>query len=1167
MRSLRTLAALAGAVCLAVPAAGARDLSVEDRVAAQRAIEQVYWSHRIWPAENPGPKPPLAAILSDADLRARVEDYLAKSSALAELWQRPITAVQLQAEMGRMAASTHDAAVLSELFAALGNDARTIAETLARQTLADRLIREWYAHDTRYHGTLKERAEAALASCADAGCMNSLGGEYRETVWRPSEASTEPSDPLADNGTIPLDAAAWEATLARLAKMLGGPRDGLPTSKLTDLEESAEDFSITAVLSQGADEITTATVSWAKEPFDDWWSVERGKFGTTLVEAAEEGEFQLPAIPDAGCVDDTWSPPMPLEVPDPRTSHTAVWTGTEMIVWGGIIELNGPRTRTGGRYNPSTDTWTATSIGANVPAARSGHTAVWTGTQMIVGGGIHDMVGWVNTGGSYNPSTDTWTATSTGANVPAARYEHTAVWTGTVLIVWGGSNNASPFNTGGRYDPSTDAWTATSTTSAPVARYDHTAVWTGTVMVVWGGFDGTDLFRTGGRYNPSTNTWATTSVGANVPTARRRHAAVWTGSVMVVWSGLDITAPQNTGGRYNPTTNAWTATATTAGVPGAGLGYCAVWSGSEMIVWISPNNPGGRYNPTTNAWTAMSTGPNAPDTSSPRAAVWTGSEMIVWGGGLAPVYNTGARYSPATNTWVRTSTGTTVPIARTWHSAVWTGIEMVVWGGHNVSVRNTGGRYIPATNSWTPTSTGANLPAARADHTATWTGKEMIVWGGIASVVLDSGGRYDPALDAWSATSTGANVPQGRANHTAVWTGTEIIVWGGSGTGSLNTGGRYAPSTDTWTSTSTGANVPAGRALHTAVWAGDKMVVWGGSGGGNLNTGGRYDPVANSWLPTSTGANVPEIRTSHVAAWTGTQMIVWGGDGGSFSMPLNTGGRYDPVGDAWTPTAVPPPAVAGGTAVWTGTEMIVWGGLEDEYDGGGRYAPASNSWTTTSMTDVPQARWNHSAVWSGTEMIVWGGQPRTATGGRYCACASPLLHYRDLDGDGYGNAATTTMSCAGAAPAGWVAAGTDCNDANAAIHPGATELCNDIDDDCSNGPDDGFVVPGLPALALGSAGGLSWSAVLPSTGYDVVRGDLVTLVTTAGNFTAATTDCLENDTAATLTNDGDPPAVGGGFWYLVRAVNCHTAGSWSSGGPGQQGSRDAEIATSAGACP
>ena len=51
-------------------------LALEDRVAFQRSIEQVYWNHRIWPKENKTLKPQLDAVLPEASLRAKVEDYL-----------------------------------------------------------------------------------------------------------------------------------------------------------------------------------------------------------------------------------------------------------------------------------------------------------------------------------------------------------------------------------------------------------------------------------------------------------------------------------------------------------------------------------------------------------------------------------------------------------------------------------------------------------------------------------------------------------------------------------------------------------------------------------------------------------------------------------------------------------------------------------------------------------------------------------------------------------------------------------------------------------------------------------------------------------------------------------------------------------------------------------
>ena len=94
-------------------------LTLEGRINYQRAIEEVYWRHRIWPQQNAAPKPALEQVMPLSALHAKVEDYLRKSQALAVYWQRPITGEQLQAEMQRMARQTKQPAVLKELWAAL----------------------------------------------------------------------------------------------------------------------------------------------------------------------------------------------------------------------------------------------------------------------------------------------------------------------------------------------------------------------------------------------------------------------------------------------------------------------------------------------------------------------------------------------------------------------------------------------------------------------------------------------------------------------------------------------------------------------------------------------------------------------------------------------------------------------------------------------------------------------------------------------------------------------------------------------------------------------------------------------------------------------------------------------------------------------------------------
>ena len=497
-----------------------RTLTFAERVSYQRAIEDVYWRHRIWPKERPDPKPSLDAVMSQAQLEAKVADYLRKSQALEDYWQRPITADQLQAEMERMAQHTKQPKVLRELFDALGNDPFVIAECLARPVLAERLLADSASEQVKQMSRTYEQVAAA-----------------------------------------------------------------------------AVNYSLPSIYDQG------------------------------------------------GCSDDTWTAISTTNAPSARYHHTAVWTGTEMIVWGGA---NATRIlNTGGKYNFSTDSWTAIST-TNAPSARSFHTAVWTGTEMIVWGGESNNFPFsLNTGGRYNPGTDSWTHTST-INAPSARYGHTAVSTGNEMIIWGGHDDLfGRANTGGRYDPSTDSWVSTSTTDAPAGRVAHTAVWTGSEMIVWGGATGSADVNTGGRYNPRTNSWAITSTNG-APSARDSHTAVWTGSEMIVWGGQTSGHYFNTGGIYHPTTNSWTATSTT----------------------------------------------NAPTRRYIHTAVWTGSEMIVWGGvGDSPYLNTGGRYDVGTNTWTVTTT-TDAPSARIDHTAVWSGSEMMVWGGSGVgNALNTGGRY------------------------------------------------------------------------------------------------------------------------------------------------------------------------------------------------------------------------------------------------------------------------------------------------------------------------------------------------------------------------------------------------------------------------------------------------------------------------------------------
>jgi hypothetical protein len=316
---------------------------------------------------------------------------------------------------------------------------------------------------------------------------------------------------------------------------------------------------------------------------------------------------------------------------------TSVWTGTEMIVWPG-------RNGSGGRYDPLTDSWKPTSL-INAPKERFFQTAVWTGNEMIVWGGAESVsiiIGgfpYPSTGGRYNPSTDIWQHVST-ANAPVGRVGHTAVWTGKEMIIWGGEYGLPGTsqvvwftNTGGRYNPVSDTWTEISISGAPVTGSLATSIWTGTEMIVWPQ-QCNEISPQAGRYNPFSNTWREISSEIS-PRYGVWYNLIWTGYEMIVY-GDDISC-----GRYNPVSNAWIKVDTAEVMQFKSYAYAtAVWTGTEMIIWGGFEQPqclvgdcimqdvGKIFNPSTNVWRVVAQ-KNAPHFGF-HSAAWTGKEMIVW---------------------------------------------------------------------------------------------------------------------------------------------------------------------------------------------------------------------------------------------------------------------------------------------------------------------------------------------------------------------------------------------------------------------------------------------------------------------------------------------------------------------------------------------------------
>jgi len=343
---------------------------------------------------------------------------------------------------------------------------------------------------------------------------------------------------------------------------------------------------------------------------------------------------------------------------------------------------------------PGIGKWQATST-TSASSAIDQHTAVWTGTEMIVWGGRVTPPGQsafaVGTGARYNALTDAWVSTS-DAGAPSPRWGHVAVWNGSEMIVWGGTDGGHYFNDGARYDPRTDTWRPLSTVGAPTSRSGATAVWSGAEMLVWGGNKTWSDTSDDGRYNPASDSWQPISMIGS-PSGRSLHTTVWTGTKMIVWGGMNFVSCTSTGdecvssgGVYDPFTDSWDSVSE-IGAPSGRISHTAVWTGREMAIWggqglFSSVNTGALYDPLSRIWRAMSTS-CAPSHRSGHTAVWTGAEMIVWGGmgvdsshGIFRTYRTGARYNAATDLWQQVAIGG--PSGQT---AIWTGAHMIVWGG------------------------------------------------------------------------------------------------------------------------------------------------------------------------------------------------------------------------------------------------------------------------------------------------------------------------------------------------------------------------------------------------------------------------------------------------------------------------------------------------------
>lgn len=320
------------------------------------------------------------------------------------------------------------------------------------------------------------------------------------------------------------------------------------------------------------------TAVWTGDAMIVWGGTNNGSSGL------DNGAVYDPAA-------NTWTNISSVNAPSARQRHTAVWTGTEMIVWGGVD--GNLHHNDGAKFDPESNTW-STLATLSAPSARKNHTAIWTGDAMIVWGGSTES-NETSTGGEYDPAANTWS--STASAVSCARELHAAVWDGSRMLVYGGRGDSSAGadqalpsgdcdSGGSAYTPGS-GWANLTTNSQPSSRFDHTAVFDGTDMLVWGGFNNSDYQVNGHKFTQ--NSWLQFESGGE-PDARSEHTAVWVDSVnkMIIWGGRDGSGILNTGAEFSG--NSWGSSVPT--ILDGRVEHTAVSTDETMIVWGGNTNSG-----------------------------------------------------------------------------------------------------------------------------------------------------------------------------------------------------------------------------------------------------------------------------------------------------------------------------------------------------------------------------------------------------------------------------------------------------------------------------------------------------------------------------------------------------------------------------------------------
>ena len=612
---------------------------------------------------------------------------------------------------------------------------------------------------------------------------------------------------------------------------------------------------------------------------------------------------------------DTWGElivgPQPSEV---ELNSDGVWTGSEVLFAHESIS--------GLALDPEQGTWRTLAAGPLSP--RQEPSRVWTGRELVVWGGCNHVLAECSgstsqerfrDGAVYKPSSDTW-RTMAPSPLPEGAVT-AAVWTGAEVFYY-----TADVDTGvtgaASYNPALDQWTLL--TAPPFdPRYDLELAWSSVsdLVLAWGGWrpdpgksdyvvGGMGFASDGAAYDLSTKTWLRLPDAPN-RTGRDRHSMAAIGSTFYIDGGYPATGPLTLSPQPEPgsTPEQSTSTPTIAeatGVkpnPGPDEGFREVWRTSDgrllgqwdwvpvwyKDAWLHGENfpaimaiddtrlivirPVTGYTEVTAHIFDSATGevtmaaPSGFRWREIHTIVWTGQHVLIGSGRYNHSWLT---YDPADDVWEEL---TVDPLfdslpelsdrSRLNRSVRWEGQEWYephgVWNGSEVLFLHeslSGLALNPYEGAWRTLAAGPL--SLRGTPARVWTGQEFVVWGGYDEEYNLGGGEYvlgeyhrdgavyDPLSDTWR---TMAPSPLPDATHTAaVWVGTEVFYVTRSNTGIVSAA-SYNPALDQWT------HLPAPpfgpRYNLELAWSSTSNLVlaWGGN---YVSDGAAYDLSTKTWL-------------------------------------------------------------------------------------------------------------------------------------------------------------------------------------------------------------------------------------------------------------------------------------------------------------------------------